>query len=269
VACAGAKPLAVTDCLNFGNPLKPEIFYQLAQAVRGISEACRALGTPVTGGNVSLYNENPDGAIWPTPVIGMIGKIVPPARIMKGHCSGPEMGVLVIGPESPHLGASEFLRWATGKPWGPCPPCDLAAEQRMIEFLQQLACQPYAASAHDCSIGGLVVSLAETILWAEDDILGAEISIQADSPAQAIAELFGEFAPRVVATVPIEATDDAVALARRYLLPARVLGRTNATGRLVLRAGDASLEFETRHLRDAYESFRSVLPESSDEMALH
>jgi phosphoribosylformylglycinamidine synthase len=269
VACAGAKPLAVTDCLNFGNPLKPEIFYQLAEAVRGISEACGALGTPVTGGNVSLYNENPDGAIWPTPVIGMIGKIVPPARIMKGQCAGPEMAVLVIGPESPHLGGSEFLRWATGKAWGPCPPCDLAAEQRMIEFLQQLACRSYPASAHDCSIGGLMVSLAEALLWADDDTLGAELTIEAHCEAEIIAELFGEFAPRVVATLPIEAVDDALALARRYLLPARVLGRTNSTGRLVLRAGGTSLEFGTRHLREAYESFRSVFPESSDEMALH
>ena len=135
VACAGARPLAVTNCLNFGNPLKPEIFYQLAEAVRGIGDACRELNTPVTGGNVSLFNENPSGAIWPTPVIGMVGRIEAPAKSVRGGFTRAGSQVLLLGKSAGHLGGTEYLRWKTGMVHGPCPECDLEREKASSKSL--------------------------------------------------------------------------------------------------------------------------------------
>src|SRR5690606_23331270 len=121
VACTGAQPLAITNCLNFGSPLKPEVFFQLSEAVRGIGDACTALNTPVTGGNVSLYNENPDGAIWPTPVVGMVGKIAHPAKPVSAGFKSAGDHIILLGEAAEHLGASELLRWKTGKEYLPCP----------------------------------------------------------------------------------------------------------------------------------------------------
>ncbi|MCX7020368.1 MAG: phosphoribosylformylglycinamidine synthase subunit PurL [Candidatus Sumerlaeota bacterium] len=176
VACAGARPLAITNCLNFGNPLKPEIFHQLSEAVRGIGEACRTFGTPVTGGNVSLYNENPDGAIWPTPVIGMIGRVSAPAKPLKAGFARPGLDIIHVGPPADHLGGSEYLHWKTGKAHGPCPSCNLSRERALIDFLVEACEAGLLASAHDCGVGGLAVTLTECVLNGADEI-GADISI--------------------------------------------------------------------------------------------
>ncbi len=270
VACTGAQPLAITNCLNFGNPLKPEIFFQLAECVRGIGDACRALGTPVTGGNVSLYNENPDGAIWPTPVIGMIGKIPPGTRVMKGQFGGVGESVIRVGAVSQHLGASEFLRWMTGKAWAPTPPCKLEAEARMIQFLQELARGSYPASAHDISLGGLFVSLVEKLLWCEDDQLGVRITIPCGAEVDAWTQLFGEFAPCVVVSAPEAHSHEVLTLAQKHGLDAEIIGQTVNDAQFALAVGDLGFfEFSTAALRSAYESFKSVLPEASDEMAMH
>lgn len=269
VACTGARPLAITNCLNFGSPLKPEIFYQLAESVRGIGDACRALNTPVTGGNVSLYNENPEGAIWPTPVIGMIGVIEPSVLPMKGEFPGEDCAVLLIGPSSKHLGGSEFLRWRTGKAYKPCPPSDLAQEKQMIDFLAELACFNLGASAHDCSLGGLLVTIVECLLWAEREELGAEIAIDAQDTRSLYAELFGEFTPRVVVAVPAKSAQRIFELAHRFALPARLLGKTTTGGMLVIRACHYTVSLSTSELRSAYESVASIFPDASEQVARH
>ncbi|MCX7625421.1 MAG: AIR synthase related protein, partial [Candidatus Sumerlaeaceae bacterium] len=269
VACTGARPLAITNCLNFGSPLKPEIFYQLAEAIRGIGDACRALNTPVTGGNVSLYNESPEGAICPTPVIGMIGAIDSPVRPMKGFFPHDECSILLVGPVSEHLGGSEFLRWRTGKACKPCPPCDLGLEKQMVDFLVHLASTNLGASAHDCSIGGLLVSLVECLVWSETDWLGAQIAIDASDVRTCYAELFGEFAPRVVVAVPIASAQHVFDLALRYNLPVRQLGRTSRGGDLVIETCNQTISIATRDLRCAYESTASIFPDASEQVARH
>jgi phosphoribosylformylglycinamidine synthase len=269
VACAGARPLAITNCLNFGNPLKPDIFYQLAEAIRGIGDACRALGTPVTGGNVSLYNESPDGAIWPTPVIGMIGAIEPPARPMKGHFPGQDCAVLLVGPRSEHLGASEFLRWKTGKAWWPCPPCELGLENSMVHFLVELAQLGLPVSAHDVSSGGLIVSLAESLLWMDNDHYGLTVDLEVSTPYALAAELFGEFAPRVLIGVPKQLEQQVRTRARDFGLPCVSLGTTTDNGHLILRALGREWAIPTAALRDAYESLETIFPDATEQVARH
>jgi phosphoribosylformylglycinamidine synthase II len=167
VACTGAVPVAATNCLNFGNPEKPEIMAQLSAAIDGIAEACTALGTPITGGNVSLYNETKGEGIYPTPVIGVVGiledvsKAVPPDFQAVGH------NVILITPnrfqEAPYreLGASEFARCLLGEVWGAPPSIDLAQERKLHAVLRQLADRGLVQSMADVSDGGVALTLAE------------------------------------------------------------------------------------------------------------
>jgi phosphoribosylformylglycinamidine synthase II len=164
LACAGAQPLAITNNLNFGSPLKPEGFYQLQEAVAGIGEACLALNTPVTGGNVSLYNENPQGTIHPTPTIGMVGRIAPDTVPVPVGLPQEPVVLVVLGQCPSHLGGSEFLRMTTGELHGPCPTVDLSAQKRLIELLIAAAKVGILTSANDCGMGGLAVALAEGML---------------------------------------------------------------------------------------------------------
>jgi len=267
VACAGAHPLAITNCLNFGNPLKPDVYFQLAEVIRGIGDACRQFDTPVTGGNVSLYNESPDGAIWPTPVIGMVGTIVPPRRPMRSAVDKPGVLLYLVGPTPTSLGGAEFLHWYTGEPWGPCPPCNLEMESRVIRLLEHLS-NDGSFSAHDCSIGGLVVTIVESLLFSGTDQIGAEVEIPMLPDITPYVALFGEITPRVLIGVAPEQQSQFEGYCRQYDLPAKVLGKTNTSGELVIRVSDIVLTFAVRQLREAYESIRQIFPSVTDEMAM-
>jgi phosphoribosylformylglycinamidine synthase len=135
VACTGARPMAITNNLNFGNPKRPEVYFQLREAVSGMGQACEALGTPVTGGNVSLYNENPRGAVFPTPVVGMVGLIDSVAHITRSHFQETHDTIVLLGEPTAHIGASEYLSRVHGVTAGSVPPCDLDAEKRLIDAL--------------------------------------------------------------------------------------------------------------------------------------
>jgi phosphoribosylformylglycinamidine synthase II len=166
IACTGATPIGVTNCLNFGNPYDPEIFYQFAEAVRGMGEACRVLGTPVTGGNVSFYNENPNEAIYPTPTIGMVGLIEDITKVVSSSFKqvGDDILLLESAQESEPfdgIGGSEYLRLRTGKITGTPPIIDIEQEKKLIACLVELADKQLLQSAHDTSEGGLAVALAE------------------------------------------------------------------------------------------------------------
>ncbi|MFN2570638.1 MAG: phosphoribosylformylglycinamidine synthase subunit PurL, partial [Gemmatimonadales bacterium] len=164
VACTGARPLGITDCLNFGSPERPEVFFQFREACRGIADACRALGTPVTGGNVSFYNESPTGAVDPTPVVGMIGLLTRADRAVPSHARAPGDVVFVLGETRAELGGSAYWevcqRFAGGHP----PRVDLDAERRLIELLVTGAERSLFRSADDCSHGGLAVAVAEVAM---------------------------------------------------------------------------------------------------------
>ena len=197
VVCAGGKPAAITNCLNFGNPYKPEIFYQFREAVRGMGDACRALGTPVTGGNVSFYNENPDGAVYPTPVIGMLGLLdnLDQATSMAFEHYGDV--VVLLGKGNLKLGGSSYLKALTGRIAGRLPYLDLQAERRLQDLLLMAIKSGIINSAHDISDGGLAVTLAECCICGRGERLG----VMVDLDDMSVNALFSEAPSRAVVSV--------------------------------------------------------------------
>ena len=232
VACTGGRPVAITNNLNFGNPRRPEVYYQLREAIAGMGDACRALGTPVTGGNVSLYNESPSGAIYPTPVVGMVGLIDSLAHVTRAPFTQDGDSIVLFGEPSEELGGSEYLYRIHGVVAGAPPCCDLAAEQRLIDALLIAIRSGHVRSAHDCSDGGLAVALAECLVMSRGRTVGAEVDLSAWSALPLRALLFGEAQGRAVLSTPRPL--DVLAIAERFGVPARAVG--------YVRAASASLE---------------------------
>src|SRR5947208_2440615 len=190
LTCSGARPLAVTDNLNFGNPYKPENFWQLREAVEGIAEACRAFGTPVTGGNVSLYNESPAGVVDPTATIAMVGLIDDERHITTQWFKSIGDKILLVGEIGEGLGGSQFLKVCRGHKQGPPPRVDFELEIKVQNAVRDLIREGVVKNAHDCSEGGLGVTLAECCFNPEG-IFGADIDLEAfDTPVTAV--LFNE-----------------------------------------------------------------------------
>jgi phosphoribosylformylglycinamidine synthase len=198
LTCSGAKPLAVTDNLNFGNPYKPENFWQLREAVEGAAEACKAFGTPVTGGNVSLYNESPAGVVDPTPTIGMVGLIETEAHITTQWFKNEGDVIILVGEVGTELGGSRFLKVCHGKKIGPPPHVDLAHEIKIQNAVRSLIREGVVKSAHDCSEGGLAVAIAECCFNPKEK-LGAEVKVDTDGTPAAV--LFNESQSRIVISV--------------------------------------------------------------------
>jgi phosphoribosylformylglycinamidine synthase subunit PurL len=223
VACSGARPRAITNNLNFGNPTRPEVYYQLANAVAGMGEACRVLETPVTGGNVSLYNENPQGAIHPTPTIGMVGVLETLDHVTPSAFREAGDTIVLLGENTDELGASEYLLRIHDLAIGAPPACDPAVERRLIDALLESIAAGHVRSAHDCSDGGLAVALAECAMMRRDEPLGFQVDLTdwADLPVRAL--LFGEAQGRIVTST--SSPDALLAVAARHGVPARVIGR--------------------------------------------
>ncbi|MFO7660501.1 MAG: phosphoribosylformylglycinamidine synthase subunit PurL [Candidatus Cloacimonadaceae bacterium] len=199
VACSGAKPLAITNCLNFGNPYKPEVYWTFAQCIRGMSDACRAFGTPVTGGNVSFYNENPIGAIYPTPVIGMLGLIDDCSKTVNQFFKNTGDLIYLIGSHSNEIGGSEYLKIIHKQISGLPPYVDLSKEVRLIEIILALIDKGLVNSAHDCSEGGLAVCLAECCFVPNGSLLGLKVNV--DNTGRRDVLYFGESHGRVVVSI--------------------------------------------------------------------
>lgn len=193
IVCSGAEPLAITDNLNFGSPEKPEIFWQLEKAADGMSEACRKLNTPVIGGNVSLYNENAKGAIYPTPVIGMVGLVHDLDHITTQDFKKEGDVILLLGETKAELGGSEFQKVLHGVTEGRPPQLDLDAEKRLLDAVLDAIRQGLVASAHDLSEGGLAVALAESCISGG---LGAKVRI--DTELRGDIALFSESQSRIL-----------------------------------------------------------------------
>jgi phosphoribosylformylglycinamidine synthase II len=256
IACTGARPLGITDCLNFGNPEKPEVFYQFREACRGIADACRAFETPVTGGNVSLYNESPTGAVYPTPTVGMVGLLDRADERVPSHFAAQGDRVFVAGRTTGVLGGSaywaELLDFVGGQP----AIVDLAAERALQDFLIAAAGDRLLRSAHDCSEGGLAVALAEAAIggpYAADG-LGAAIDLDGYAggvPTEGV--LYGEDGARAVLSCRPDAAGRLEALAARHGVPLFAAGLVSEPGgALSIRLGDASLAWKVRRLRDGY-----------------
>ncbi|HVH08428.1 MAG TPA: AIR synthase-related protein, partial [Gemmatimonadales bacterium] len=256
VACTGARPLGITNCLNFGSPERPAVFYQFQESVRGLGDACRALGTPVTGGNVSFYNESPAGAIDPTPIVGMVGLLTRIERAVPSHARTPGDAVFLLGTTRPELGGSALWEAAYGFVGGQPPRVDLAAERQLIEYLVTGAERGLFHAAHDCSQGGVGVALAELAMGGPYDAtgVGLEIDLRAHAGAlPALELLFSESHGRAVVTCAPERATAVTALAQELGLPAERVGTVGARGGpLRLRLRDATVEHAVDRLREVY-----------------
>ena len=224
VVCTGAKPLAVTNCLNFGNPYKPESFWQFKEAVLGMGEACRVFETPVTGGNVSFYNESPDGAIYPTPVIGMIGLLEDIDHVTPSSFQEEGDAIYILGKTFGEIGGSEYLSTFFDLVKGDVPNLDLNFEKRLQQFLLEVIQSGMIQSAHDTSEGGLAVALAECCIINRTNPLGASIQLEMDGRPDFI--LFGEDQSRLVVTCNQNNREKLESLALRREIPLQFLGET-------------------------------------------
>ena len=223
IVCSGGKPLAITNCLNFGNPYKPEIYYGFSEAVAGMGEACLVFDTPVTGGNVSFYNEDPQRAVYPTPTIGMLGLIEDVGHITSQWFKNEGDAVILMGATKEELGGSYYLHTFHGQTRGPVPELDLNFELRLQQALLAAIKSGWVNSAHDCSDGGLAVALAESCISNRDRMIGAEIKLDENTRTDCL--LFGESQSRVVVSCAPEAVAHFRELCSRMSLPWAEIGR--------------------------------------------
>ena len=242
VACAGALPIGATNCLNFGNPQRPEIMWQFAKAVEGLGAACRALDVPITGGNVSLYNETDGRAVLPTPVIGVVGLIEDASTVIRRAFQSADDTIVMLGDSRNELGGSEYLQVVHRLIRGVPPVLDLKREAALQRLLVEGVAKGLIRSAHDCAEGGLAVTLAEACF---DTGLGADVDVAAVPGAapgfEDIATLFGESASRVIVSVTPARMAELMALAASAGVPAIAIGqvggeriRVSVGGRRVL-----------------------------------
>ncbi len=223
VACVGALPIGTTNCLNFGNPERSEIMWQFARAVAGIGDACRALNVPITGGNVSFYNETDGQAILPTPVIGVVGLVEKMEHIVGQRFNESEAVIILLGSSSATLGGSEYLKCIHGLVCGAPPELNLRTERAVQSLMVSLAASGKLLSAHDCSDGGLAVALAECAFSAES--IGFDVVIP-ESPEGIPTALFGETSSQVVVSVRKDNVEDIEGAAAAAGVSSQVLGQT-------------------------------------------
>ena len=277
VAASGARPIAATNCLNFGSPEKPEVMWQFSQAIDGITEACTALGTPITGGNVSFYNETLGKSIFPTPVIGVLGILDDASQVLKIGFRNPGEAIVLLdgatstchsersprseeslfSSQAKEFSSSEYSKTVASIVAGEPPAIDLAAEKRLIDCLVALASQGIAASAHDISDGGLAVTLAESCFSVGAGLqtrafpLGATIKMNDVGPAESA--LFGERGARCVVTVAPENIAALQKIAAQYGVAAEEIGQVTNDGTLRIQyKGHAVIDSPVEQLRDTW-----------------
>lgn len=247
VVCSGAKPMAITNCLNFGNPYKPEVYWTFSEALGGMGDACRALNTPVTGGNVSLYNENPKGAIFPTPVIGMLGLI----EDVENHTMTPQFKsegdvIYYMGADRKGLGGSEYIKTVHGLTTGDAPELDLDLEVKLQQSVLNLIHSKIVNAAHDVSDGGLSVTLSEMAIHSG---LGADVSLKKMS-GELYELLFSEAQSGIVVTVPKENVSDLEKSMKDSGVPYHVLGTVSGDSLTINQA----VNLPVSKLAEVYES---------------
>ena len=250
VACAGGMPIGATNCLNFGNPERPEIMWQFVEAVEGIAEACRTLEIPITGGNVSLYNETDGRAIYPTPIIGVVGLIENASRVLGRTFRHADDEIVLLGESFGEIGGSEYLKVIHGLVRGVPPRIDLERERRLIALLARASASGLLRSAHDCSDGGLAVTLAECAF--ETDGIGADVDVPAAGTD--VATLFGESASRAVVSVAAAHRAELLQLATEIGVPAVLIGRTGGSRLRIAIAGRTAIDCAVSKAEAAWKS---------------
>jgi phosphoribosylformylglycinamidine synthase len=297
LTCAGARPLAVTDNLNFGNPYKAENFWQLREAVEGIAEACRTFGTPVVGGNVSLYNESPAGVVDPTPTVAMVGLIDDEKHITTQWFKNKGDAIILVGgtravasqdgddtevvpPAAANdrgysLGGSRFLKVCFGKKVGPVPKLDLELELALQNIVRDLIRLGLVRNAHDCSEGGLAVALAECC-FSPDGLLGAEIGLEncgntsADyagdtpAPANTATVLFSEAQSRIIISCEPRNTERVLSELKSKNIPHAQIGSV-ITDSLRVTVNGENLSWRVAELHDLWwNSIRRAVENDSE-----
>ncbi|MDX2030733.1 MAG: phosphoribosylformylglycinamidine synthase subunit PurL [Blastocatellia bacterium] len=266
VVVSGARPLAITNCLNFASPERPEVMWAFSETIDGIGEVCRALGTPVTGGNVSLYNETEGRGIYPTPVIGMIGVIEDAKHVTTQWFKEAGDAIVLLGATRAELGASELLSLLTGQVRGAVPKLDLEAEVALQTVCLKAIQEGLVRSAHDCAEGGLAVALAESCFSSyRRDAIGAEIDLTAHAEAcgirDATALLFSESPSRIVLSVPQDHLAQVRELAAQHAVPCALLGRVAGDRLQIACNGETLLSDDIATLE---KSWRDALPAHLD-----
>ena len=231
IVCSGGKPLAVTNCLNFGNPYDPEIYWTFKEAIEGMGEACRFFDTPVTGGNVSFYNESPDTTVYPTPVIGMIGLIENTENIMTSYFKNVNDKIYLIGEDFEEIGGSEYLSLIHNSVKGNSPILNLETEQTLHNILLELIAKKIINSAHDISEGGIICTIAESCIINDDKNIGANVNIPVKTREDF--SFFSESQSRVIVSVSEENENEFLETLKSFNFPYNLLGKTGGENFIV------------------------------------
>ena len=229
VVCSGAEPIAITNCLNFGNPQDPEIYWQFREAVLGMGDACRVFNTPVTGGNVSFYNESEKGAVYPSPVIGMLGLLEHYNQKTSIEFKNEGDFIVLIGSIEGTLGGSEYLKTIHKQINGPIPHIDLDFEYAVQKVCLESIKKGIIHSAHDISDGGLAVCIAESFIYSKEN-LGVKLDLKRKSRNDEL--LFGECQSSIIVSISEEKLIDLINIANKYDVPTQTIGKVNNTNRI-------------------------------------
>ncbi len=234
VVCSGAEPLAITNCLNFGNPYKPEIYWQFAEALGGMGDACRIFDTPVTGGNVSFYNESPDSSVFPTPTIGMLGLIqdVEKTPPIPSAPTNEDVTIYLTGKTGDSIGGSEYLSWIHGKTLGDAPEVNLHGELRLHQLILNGNKAGLIDSCHDLSDGGFCVAAIEFFLFRQNNKTGISFNLPESGTLEGA--LFNEDQGRVLIGVKAGYEPQFEELAKQHTIPLQTIGKTTLSGTLYL-----------------------------------
>jgi phosphoribosylformylglycinamidine synthase len=252
LVCSGAKPLAITNCLNFGNPYDPEVYWTFVECVAGMSESCRTFDTPVTGGNVSFYNEDPQRIVYPTPVVGMVGLIEDLKHVTTQWFKEEGDVIILLGETKKELGASEYLKVIHNLVKGNTPNLNLEEEKKIQDACLEMIHKGLIKSAHDCSEGGLAVTLAECCV-SSPNLMGAEIRLKGDIRPDAL--LFGESQSRIVITAKEKDLDALKEIASQHKIPFSEIGKVGGE-KLKISLGSAEnvlIDLPVGELADLYD----------------
>jgi phosphoribosylformylglycinamidine synthase len=256
LACVGAKPLGVTNCLNFGNPEKPEIMWQFKKVVEGMASACRAFSIPVTGGNVSFYNDTEGLSIYPTPVLGIVGLLDDVSLALSPGFKREGDVIVLLGRTRAELGGSEYLRSIHGREKGRPPRLNLAAEKRAQELCLEAISRGLLHSAHDPSEGGLAVCLAECSLLSPSR-LGCAVDLEDRMRPDAL--LFGESQSRILVSLSEDRVSELLKLAEKKKTKASVIGRVRGRKIIIRAAGREIVRLTVDRL---YQAWKNALPQA-------
>lgn len=251
LVCSGAEPAAVTDCLNFANPEKPDRFWQFKNCIEGIISSCEAFNLPVVSGNVSFYNESAQGAIYPTPTIGMIGIVEELKHVCTQYFKKEDEIIILLGQNKDELGASEYLKLIHNKVAGDAPDLDLERE-KAVQKTALLAIQKgLVSSAHDCSEGGLAVALVECCISNQENLLGAFIN-GLDFNIREDGLLFSETQSRIILSSPEAAVAKIKKIAAKFNVPFKIIGKTTATTFKIVKDNQEIINLTAKELRDKW-----------------